>query len=389
MSMKSSQRFSALLFAALFALTGCSTGSETQAQLSGINLTMWVDAELKPAAEVIAQQVRSNTGHTMTLVEKDFASIEAELLESGESAPDLFIGSSEWTDRLASNGFVASLGDAKLAGFSDAVVRGTSFAGSLYGVPYSIESLALVCDAERVASQPRTGEELIALGYRVVLNPGGDAYTMLPVQSSFGILPLALDEFGDWQESTGFGATRGVEFATWLSENKDSFREIDYSTAVTGFVNGNQPCLLTGPWALNEIRERVQFEPKVYNFPSFGGEPALSFSSARAVFVSGFSKNLEASKEVARYFSTEAVQQLIFQQIGRVPAMETAAAKTADPLVEGFSRAGSQTLVLPGSGAMQNTWVPWTRALNSLLRSDETPATVWSQLLTDVEKVNG
>ena len=389
MSKKSSQRFIALLFSAAFALAGCSTGSETQAQLSGINLTMWVDAELRPAAEVIAQQVRANTGHTMTLVDKDFASIEAELLEAGEAAPDLFVGSSEWTDRLATNGFIASLGEAKLSGFSDAVVRGASFAGGLYGIPYSVESLALVCDAERVTTQPRTGEELTALGYRVVLNPGGDAYTMLPVQSSFGILPLAMDEFGDWQDSTGFGAERGVEFATWLSENKDSFREIDYSSAVTGFVNGNQPCLLTGPWALNEIRERVQFEAKVYNFPSFGGEPALSFSSARAVFVSGFSKNIDASKEVAKYFATEAVQELIFQQVGRVPAMEQAASKTADPLVAGFARAASQTVVLPGSASMQNTWVPWTRALNSLLRSDETPATVWGQLLTDVEKVNG
>jgi arabinogalactan oligomer/maltooligosaccharide transport system substrate-binding protein len=325
----------------------------------------------------------------LSFVEKDFSTIEAELSAAGESAPDLFIGSSEWTDRLASTGVIAALGGSGLSGFDEAVTNGTSFQGELYGVPYSVENLALVCNGTRVERQPRSAKELVDSGFKLVISPGGDPYTLFPIQSSFGVLPLALDQAGDWTEQTGFTADGGKDFASWMTQNRDLIRELDYSSAITALVDGVQPCLVTGPWSTPELKQRAEFEIRVYEIPSFGGEKVQAFSSARAVFVSANGRNVAAAKEAANYFATEPVQLLIHNQTGRVPAMERVASELDDEVIKGFSKAAASTLVLPGNSAMQNTWVPWTKALNSLLKSEETPEQIWDQLLAELKTAIG
>ena len=393
---KISSKSIAVLFAsAALMLTGCAGGATSETQNSegnssaGVNLTIWVDAELTETIETVAAQLKQNTGHSLNFVTKDFSTLEAEISAAGELAPDLFVGSSEWTDRMAASSLIAKLGGASLSGFDGAVTSALSYQGELYAIPYSVENLALICNGERVKNQPGSANELVEAGFKLVLSPGGDPYTLFPIQSSFGVLPLTIDESGDWTETTGFGVERGKEFATWMTQNRSLIRELDYSSAITALVDGVEPCLVTGPWAIPELTQRAEFEIKVYQIPSFGGEKALAFSSARAVFVSAKSANLEAAKETAGYFATEPVQLLIHNQTGRVPAMSKVASSVDDPIIEGFSKAAMNTVVLPGNTAMQNSWVPWTKAINALLKSDEEPGRIWDELLAELKTAIG
>lgn len=381
-------RLSALALCAL--LTGCtvgSPGSNSGSFQQPLTLTVWVDAELAPAAAVVAEQFNANTGHKLSLVEKDFGGIEAELASSPN--PDLFIGSSEWTDRLAAAGVIANLEDVVMPGFIESVTRATSFQGKRFAVPYAVESLALVCNGNLVPNQPKSPEDLAAVNFKLILSPGGDPYTLFPLQSSFGVLPLELDDSGDWQEATGLNAERGPEFASWLAQNRSLIRELDYSSAINSLVDEVEPCLLTGPWARPELEQRAKFELKVYDFPSFGGEQPYSFASSRALFVSSQSENLEVAKTVAEYFASEESQRLIHTQTGRVPTLESLLSSLSDPLTKGFARAAKLSLVLPSSSAMQNTWVPWSTALNSLIGSEEQPAVIWDRMITELSSKVG
>ena len=395
MRKSSPQSIVGLLVGCALVLAGCGTAGPTARpelspdSSSAVNLTIWIDAELSEAVATVAEQLKQNTGHSLTLVEKDFSTVEAEIGAASSAAPDLFIGSSEWTDRLASTGTIAPIGANSLPGFDAAVTAGTSYQGELYGVPYAVENLALVCNGDRVQSQPSSANELVDAGFKLVLSPGGDPYTLFPIQSSFGVLPLTIDESGDWTEVSGFEATQGPEFATWMVQNRGLIRELDYPSAITALVDGVEPCLVTGPWSIAELERRADFEIKVYEIPSFGGEEVLAFSTARAVFASAAGANLEAAKQVADYFATEAVQLLIHNTTGRIPAMAKVAAGLDDEIVRGFSKAAASTVVLPGNASMQSTWVPWTKALNALLKSDEDPGQIWSQLLTELKTAIG
>jgi arabinogalactan oligomer/maltooligosaccharide transport system substrate-binding protein len=344
-----------------------------------------VDAELAGTAQTLAEQYAQDTGGALNIVEKDFYQIEAEL---AAGAPDLFIGSTEWTDRLAAAGAVSAF-EGQPSGFEKRVLQGASYQGTLYGIPYAIESLALVCDGDQLKQQPGSLRELTDAGYNVIVSPGGDPYTLFPIQSSFDVYPVVLDENGDWQEQSGLGSSRSKEFAGWLGENQSLFTQLDYSAGIAAFIDGQETCLLTGPWAISEILNRAKFTVSVYDFPSVGGSQPLSFSTARAVFVSATSANQDQAKRVANYFANSATQLVIYKQTGRVPAMAEVIDEIPDPVIKGFAKAAAWSVVLPNSKLMQNTWAPWGKTLNTIITSDEDPQITWDLMVQDLAKVSG
>jgi arabinogalactan oligomer/maltooligosaccharide transport system substrate-binding protein len=388
---KSPSQKLALLSVSILTLVGCSqpeapTQSQTAASSDGAALTIWVDAELKEVANTLAEQYSQDTGGTLNVIEKDFYQVEAEL---ASGSPDLFIGSTEWVDRLAQAGSVVSIGEPNRSGFEQRVLQGASYQGQLYGIPYAIESLALVCNGDELKSQPGSLTELTDAGYNVIVTPGGDPYTMFPIQSSFEVYPLELDETGDWVETSGLGSPRSKEFATWLGDNKSLFTSLDYSAGIAAFVEGQETCLLTGPWAISEILNRANFKVSVYDFPSVGGSQPLSFATSRAIFVSAQSQNQEQAKRVAEYFANSATQLLIYKQTGRVPAKADVISEIEDPVIAGFAKAAAWSVVLPSSELMQNTWAPWSKTLNTILTSDEDPQITWDLMVQDLAKVSG
>lgn len=388
---KSPAKKLALLSVSILTLVGCSqpqapAQSETAAPSDGVALTIWVDAELMVVADTLAEQYAQDTGGSLNVMEKDFYQVETEL---ASGAPDLFIGSTEWTDRLAQAGSILTLGEPDKSGFESRVLEGASYQGQLYGIPYAIESLALVCNGDELKSQPGSLTELTDAGYNVIVTPGGDPYTLFPIQSSFEVYPLEIDESGDWAEASGLGAPRSKEFAAWLGENKGLFTALDYSSGIAAFVEGQETCLLTGPWALSEILNRANFTVSVYDFPSVGGAQPLSFATSRAIFVSAQSQNQEQAKKVAEYFANSATQLLIYKQTGRVTAKAEVISDIQDPVIAGFARAAAWSVVLPSSPLMQNTWAPWSKALNTILTSDEDPQITWDLMVQDLAKVSG
>lgn len=389
---KSSLTIGALISIGALVLSGCSqpeaqpSESQSVEQSGGSNLTIWVDAELTETAQTLAEQYAQDTGGVLTVVEKDFYQIEAEL---ASTAPDIFIGSTEWADRLAAAGVISALAEQEPAGFEKRILQGASFQGVLYGLPYAVESLALVCNGDELKRQPASLGELTDAGYNVIVTPGGDPYTLFPIQSSFDVYPLALDENGDWQEISGLGSGRSKEFAGWLGENQSLFTQLDYSAGIAAFVDGQETCLLTGPWAISEILNRAKFTVSVYDFPSVGGSQPLSFATARAVFVSARSSNQEQAMRVANYFANSATQLLIYKQTGRIPAKAEVIDQIQDPVVRGFAKAAAWSVVLPNSKLMQSTWAPWSKALNTIITTDEDPQITWDLMVQDLAKAEG
>ena len=79
------------------------------------------------------------------------------------AGPDLIVGANDWVGSLVKNGVVApvELGD-KANGFSDAAKKAFTSDGTLYGVPYAVENIALVRNNALAKDTPATFDELIA-----------------------------------------------------------------------------------------------------------------------------------------------------------------------------------------------------------------------------------
>jgi maltose-binding protein MalE len=167
------------------------------------------------------------------------------------------------------------------------------------------------------------------------------------------------------------------------------FSQLDYSAGIAAFVDGQETCLITGPWVISEILNRAKFTVSVYDFPSVGGSQPLSFATARAVFVSASSANQGQAKRVANYFANSATQLLIYKQTGRIPAKAEVISQIQDPVIKGFAKAAAWSVVLPNSKLMQNTWAPWSKTLNTIITTDDDPQITWDLMVQDLAKAAG
>ena len=190
----------------VFALTACGSASNTpsnsssgaagSAQASG-TLTVWTDETRIEGFKAIGESFQKATGVTLEVVQKPTDDVRTDFISQAPSGagPDLIVGANDWVGNLVKNGVVApvELGD-KAAGFSDAAKKAFTSDGTLYGVPYAVENVALVRNNALAQDTPATFDELIAQGkqltpdHPVLIQQGdkGDAYHLYPVQSSFG-----------------------------------------------------------------------------------------------------------------------------------------------------------------------------------------------------------
>ncbi len=219
--------------AAVLALAGCTSAPQTAAPSptegvpsTGITVKVWIDEELTESFAVFAEQFKKDTGNNLEVSVKDFYALETEFPAQAASGPDLVIGSNEWLSSWIASGAIAPVPLYSLEPF-DSVAQVFQRAAVGYGLPYATENAALVCNADRVDSAPKTWEDLISKKVKLAINPGGDPYLMQAVQSSFGVELFSKTEAGDYGQSLALAGDKGEKFATWLRGNSVDFPQLD------------------------------------------------------------------------------------------------------------------------------------------------------------------
>lgn len=141
-----------LTIAALAATTlaGCSSSSTNGSDLSksgASTLTLWVDTQRAPALKTVAAQFKKDTGVTVKLVVKDFATVDQDFISQVPTGkgPDMIVSPHDKLGAYVKNGVVAplELGD-KSGNFAKVAIQAVTYAGTVYGLPYSIENVALL-----------------------------------------------------------------------------------------------------------------------------------------------------------------------------------------------------------------------------------------------------
>src|SRR5699024_4833690 len=129
----------------------------------------------------------------VTLVQKNYEDIRADFVTqvpTGEG-PDITVGAHDWLGELTANAVVAplELGE-KASAFEPVAVDAFTYDGQVYGLPYAIESVALIRNTELAPEAPATWDEMVEMGekagtdYPTLIQVGetGDPYTMYPFQ---------------------------------------------------------------------------------------------------------------------------------------------------------------------------------------------------------------
>jgi arabinogalactan oligomer/maltooligosaccharide transport system substrate-binding protein len=400
------------------ALSGCSSAGTTQA---GNNLTagsktisLWVDTQRAPALRAVAAQFNKDTGVTVKLVVKDFATVDQDFISQVPTGkgPDMIVSPHDKLGAYVKNGVVAplELGD-KTGDFAKVAIQAVTYDGTVYGLPYSIENVALVRNTALVPNAVKTFDEVIANGKAAVaansgtvkypfllgLDPKqGDPYHMYPLQTSFGSSVFEQKPDGTYDATKlTLGDPAGIKFATAIKKwGADGLlnANITGDIAIGAFKKGQSPYYLTGPWNIPAIKD-AGIKYAIDLLPSAGGEPAKPFLGVNAFFISSKSKNkIAATKFLVDYLGTDAVQKELYKIGGRPPALTSAydeVSKT-DADIKSFGDIGLNGVPMPAIPEMASVWADWGAAELQLTKGDGDPATVWTTAANNIEaKIKG
>jgi arabinogalactan oligomer / maltooligosaccharide transport system substrate-binding protein len=345
------------------------------------DLVIWADDTRAPVLEPIAASFSDAEGVNVQVLEVPFDEIRDNLSVQGPAGegPDIIIGAHDWLGELVSNGVVEplDLGPAA-ADYSEVAVQAFTYDGQTYGLPYAIENIALIRNADLVPEAPATFEELeeIALGLLAdgtvtvplaVQQDPADPFHNYPLFTAMGGYVFGQDDDGSYNaDDLGIDSEGGLaaaqKFADWSNSGLIS-KDVSYDVMIDSFSSGQAPFAITGPWAVGEFSD-INFvvEPVP---PVEGGTPNV-FVGVQGFMVSSFSENVDLAKTfLLDYLNTEEVQLGLYDAGGRPPAMTSAFEQVAsDPIIEGFGLAGQQGAPLPAIPEMSAVWENWTNAYN-------------------------
>jgi arabinogalactan oligomer/maltooligosaccharide transport system substrate-binding protein len=392
--------------------SGATATAKDLAAAGATTITMWVDAERAPALKDITAKFKVDTGIEVKLVVKDFSAVRDDFITQVPTGkgPDLIVGPHDWVGKFVQNGVIApvELGD-KAAGFSATALKAMSYKGSNYGVPYSVENIALLRNTALLPTAAATFDEVVAAGKGVVdagkakysflvgLDPKqGDPYHLYPLQTSMGSAVFGLSSDGGYDpKNLVLGDAAGVAFAKKLVEWGDTGSKV-LNSNITGdiakeeFKNGKSPYYLTGPWNVPDL-QKAGLKLAVDPLPAAGDKPAQPFVGINGFFISAKSANALATTEfVTNYLTTEAAQDSMFKAGGRPPALKASFDKaSSDPIVAAFGKIGENGVPMPAIPEMDAVWNDWGSTELALIKGKGDPTAEWTKMAAAIKSKIG
>ena len=374
--------------------TASATASESEAPAETPNIdtiTVWVDDKSGASLEDVAAQFEADTGVAVELVIKDFGSIRDEAITAiptGEG-PDLLVGAHDWTGQLVASGAIAPVQLGSVTDdFRENALAAFSYDNALYGLPFGVENIGLVCNSALVPEQPATWEDVTAAGVEIAMSAdGGDPYHMYYIQTSFGAPVFVQNADGSYTSELGMGGEGGFAFAEWLAANGDTFSFKDYGTVEAEMKAGELACWITGPWAAPGIAEALGEDGyAIYSLPSVGGETASQFLGAQGFFISSQTDDpLYVNKFLGEYIGSEAAQISIFEIGGRIPAHKGALEYAKDnKIVAGFGAVGENAAPMPSIPEMGSVWASWGSTEAAIMTGQVDAREGWQKMIDEI-----
>lgn len=366
----------------------------------GADLVIWTSEAASPAITPIAEAFGKKNGITVAvqIVAADLAA-NAITANAAKNGPDVLTLPNDFIGGALQNGAVSALpltADALVA-YDPAAVAAVTRDGQVYALPYGTENIALVRNLDAVPDAPATMDDLVASGQAAVdagkvervlslpVGQAGDAYHMYPLYTSGGGFLFGTDAEGLYDpKDLGLGMPGSIEAATKIgalgeSGSKVLSQSVDSTNSIAQFLDGKAAYLVTGPWALADIRKSgLRYE--ISAIPPFaGGGPARPFKAAQAFWVMSNAKNPTFAQEFVTVTmnTPEAITQM-YQADPRPPARPDvlAAVSAKDPDMARLAEAGKDGVALPDFAFMAGVWPPTSQAFASVVGGADPAATM-------------
>lgn len=349
-------------------------------------LLIWADDTRTPVLEDIKGAFEDEYGISVTVQEKAFGDIRDDLAieaPAGEG-PDIIVGAHDWMGELIANGLVEeiNLGD-NAENFMQVGLDAFTWGEDLYGMPYAIEAIGLFYNKDIIDEAPSTFEEFKQIvreernqdeGKYGFVMPQPDPYHTFPFFSGFGGYVFGEDEDGVLNPlDIGINNDGSVRALTELAELYDGdIPYIDYETMMSIFTSGDAAMMLTGPWAISDIRE-AGINYGFTSLPVMNGNNPQPFVGVQGFMISAFSENkILAQTFLNDYVAKEDVMFRFYEIDDRPPTYIPAGEKaSANDDTAGVLASAETGVPMPAITEMAAVWSAWEDALSLALNQDQ------------------
>ena len=387
-------------------LAACSNGSSSSSSSQSASassgssvgsLTVWADDTRYSQIQELAKDFTAATKVDVQVVQKSETDMDQEFISQVPTGngPDVIVMAHDKLGQMVKNGVVSpvDLGEAK-SKFSEAAIQGVTYDGKTYGVPYAVESVALVRNNKLTTDTPKTFDEMIASGKKagseypfvVQMSTDGDPYHLYAFESSFGNEVFKQSADGSYTSELTLGGEGASEFTQWLKEQgaaKTLNPNITADVAKDAFLKGNAAYMVTGPWNVTAAKA-AGLDVSVLPIPSAGGKEAKPFVGVQMFYQSSKTQNQVLVSKFFQYLETKEAQSTLQELGGRVPAMTEVANSLSDENLKQFATIAGNGLPMPAIPAMGSVWDYWGKTEVSIVNGAD-PASTWETMVNNIQ----
>lgn len=286
--------------------------------------------------------------------------------------PDIFYGEHDWIGLLAGNGVISPLNVGRhRADFAPGTLRAMSYGGQEFGVPVTVEGLALITNQDLAEKSPETWAELRQLAFQHVQATGDspglgvsllNPYDTYPAFSGLGGDLFSYDpDSGHDTSNVRLDTEDSLQALVWLQEMRDSgLASADLGPAELhrSFAEGRLPFLIAGSSALQMLEDSM-VDFSISAFPE-GGK---SFLGVQGYMINAFSQD----PFQAWFFLSSAVvnsegMALLLKDVPMPPAYLPMPAEAVDPRLWIFREIALRGVEVPTRPEMREVWRIWGEA---------------------------
>ncbi len=372
--------------------------AETDAALpvfEDVNLTIWTDRIPASDLDGLIQSFNQQFGSNIVVEEMPDLFDRLVRAENAAEAPDIVLLAHDRIGEFVVNGLLQPIDlGGKDRSFSAAAIAAFTYEGQLFGVPYAVENLGFLINTNLVGQPPRTWDEVIDIGealmergtvtYAIALPD--TTYHIYPLLTAYGGYVFGLSSGGYNPEDLGIDGPGMIAAGNFLQENVSRgliSPSTDWETAHTLFAAGKTPYLITGPWALDLLRNSgVPFV--VADFPS-GTQTGFPFLGVQGFAMTALSDNLPlAAYFLTEYLATRETMQVLADVTNLPPAHVEVV--SSDPDVNAFKAAGANAQPMPAIPEMALVWGSWGDAFSAIMNNELTAEEALTRSANDIRQ---
>ena len=350
------------------------------ASAASVNITVWVDLDRASAFQSWARIYnRTHRNVVVNVVGKDGLKDKLATVADAD-APDIILGAHDWIGPLKSSNMILPVTIANAKKFDARDKAAFSLRGATYGIPLTVENVALFTNLNLVKRSPKTFAELETNAkaflkkhpknkFALAVSPG-DAYHMYPLFSGLGGYIFG-GSSGNWNinnlgiYNAKFKKNAGL-IDKWYAEKLIN-SNVTGDTALAAFTSKQAPYLITGPWNLDKIRlKNINYD--IAPFPSIvKGIKAVPFYGVQGAMMTKWAMpgkhNVKfQTNAVLADLTSKPTQLLLANATIRTPANLDARKAFKDVDSGAFFKAGQGAITMPQILEMGTVWSPLANA---------------------------